>query len=41
MAGKKDLFNFREVDAMNKPYATKYYNVDIHRAALATPELLK
>lgn len=41
MAGKKDLNNFREQDAQNKPFATKYYNVDIHRAALAIPELMK
>jgi spermidine synthase len=41
LAGKKDLHTFRETDAANRPFATRYYNADIHRAALATPELLK
>jgi len=41
MAGKRDLRGFRELDAASKPFPTRYYNVEIHRAALATPELLK
>ncbi|MBK1727559.1 spermidine synthase, partial [Halorhodospira neutriphila] len=28
-------------DSEAKPFATRYYNADIHRAALATPELLR
>lgn len=32
---------FREADAANKPFATEYYNVDIHRASLATPEFMR
>lgn len=41
LAGKRDLARFRESDAGEKPFATKYYNLAIHRAALATPELMK
>jgi spermidine synthase len=33
--------DFREADAAAKPFATEYYNADIHRAALATPELMR
>ena len=29
---------FREKDAVNKPFATTYYNVDIHKAAMTAPE---
>ncbi len=32
---------FRETDASNKPFATRYYNVDIHRASLVTPEFVR
>jgi len=32
---------FREQDAAAKPFATDYYNVDIHRTALATPEFMQ
>jgi spermidine synthase len=32
---------FREADVAAKPFATQYYNLDIHRAALAQPEFLK
>ncbi len=32
---------FREADAAAKSFATDYYNVDIHRAALATPEFMR
>ncbi|HEX7043365.1 MAG TPA: polyamine aminopropyltransferase [Burkholderiales bacterium] len=32
--------NFREAAAAAKPFATRYYNAAIHRAALAAPEFL-
>jgi spermidine synthase len=32
---------FREADAAAKPFATEYYNAEIHRAALATPEFMR
>ncbi len=35
------LTRFREQDVANKPFATEYYNVDIHRASLATPEFMR
>jgi len=39
LAGKQPLDNrFREADARNKRFETRYYNADIHRAALAQPE---
>ncbi len=41
MAGKGDIRSFRERDAGDKPFATRYYNADVHRAALAVPEILK
>lgn len=41
MAGKSALQGFREQDAANKPFATEYYNVDIHKGALAQPEFVK
>jgi len=33
--------DFRETAARNKPFKTRYYNADIHRAALAQPEFCK
>ncbi len=33
--------DFRERDALNKPFATRYYNSAIHRAAMATPEFFR
>ena len=33
--------DFREADAAAKPFATEYYNAEIHRAALATPEFMQ
>ena len=36
-----DLAEFRERGAATKQFATRYYNVDTHRAALAMPEFLK
>jgi len=35
------LSNFRDEDARNKTFTTTYYNVDIHRAALADPEFFR
>ena len=36
-----DLEDFRERGAEMKQFETRYYNVDIHRAALAMPEFLR
>lgn len=42
LAGKDhDLSLFREADAQAKPFATEYYNAEIHRACAALPEYLK
>ena len=41
MASKADLSRFRVEDSVHKPFDTNYYNVDIHRAALAQPEFFK
>jgi len=42
MAGKDmALANFRAQDAATKTFATRYYNRDIHAAALASPEFLR
>jgi spermidine synthase len=42
MASKNGAIkHFREEDAANKPFPTTYYNTDIHRAALATPEFMR
>jgi spermidine synthase len=38
MAGKGEVRSFREADAMNKAFATLYYNSAIHAGALAQPE---
>ena len=35
------LKDFREADAAAKEFATKYYNVHIHHAALAQPEFMR
>ena len=32
---------FREHDAAAKPFVTRYYNADVHRAALAQPEFMR
>ncbi|MGZ5017854.1 MAG: polyamine aminopropyltransferase [Methylobacter sp.] len=40
IASKGDLSKFREADSANKPFDTTYYNVDIHKAALAQPEFV-
>lgn len=36
-----DLDTFREGDAASKPFATRYYNAAVHRAALAQPEFMR
>ena len=36
-----DLSAFRESNVTNKNFATEYYNLDMHKAALAQPEFLK
>ena len=36
-----DLDGFRERGAQTKPFKTRYYNAEIHRAALAMPEFLR
>lgn len=36
-----DLSVFREQDARDKPFPTRYYNAEIHRAALAQPEFFR
>jgi spermidine synthase len=41
MAGKSALSGFREQDSANKSFETEYYNVDIHRGALAQPEFVR
>ncbi|MGR9053153.1 MAG: polyamine aminopropyltransferase [Gammaproteobacteria bacterium] len=41
MAAKNDIAGFRERDAAGKAFETNYYNVDIHKSALAKPEFFK
>ncbi|MDD5272428.1 MAG: polyamine aminopropyltransferase [Methylovulum sp.] len=41
IASKASLAKFRELESANKPFDTTYYNVDIHKAALAQPEFFK
>jgi len=42
MACKSASFaEFREADARNKAFETRYYNADMHRAALAQPEFFR
>jgi spermidine synthase len=36
-----DLSGFRERGALSKPFATRYYNADIHRAAMVLPEFMR
>lgn len=36
-----ELDGFRERGAQTKPFKTRYYNAEIHRAAMATPEFLR
>ncbi len=41
MAGKQTpLQYFREADAAERPFVTRYYNADIHRGALAQPQFM-
>jgi spermidine synthase len=37
-AKEKRVDGFRESDARNRAFTTRYYNADIHRGALAIPE---
>jgi spermidine synthase len=41
MAGKRDLSGFRAEAVAAKPFATRYYNLDIHHAAFAQPEFFR
>jgi spermidine synthase len=41
LASAGDLTGFREADARAKPFATRYYNADIHRAAFVAPEFFR
>lgn len=41
LAGKASLDRFREDDARARPFATTYYNPEVHKAAFAAPEFLK
>jgi spermidine synthase len=43
MAAKSDIqfADFRAADAETKPFATDYYNAEMHRAGLAMPEFVK
>jgi spermidine synthase len=41
IASKGDLSKFRETDSANTQFDTTYYNIDIHKAALAQPEFFK
>ena len=36
-----DLDSFREHDVASRPFETRYYNADIHRAAFAEPEFFR
>jgi len=37
----RPIKGFREEDAAQRPFATRYYSPEIHRAALAVPEFVK
>jgi len=42
MAGKDhSLTNIRVQEVIDKPFVTRYYNLDIHQAALASPEFFR
>jgi len=41
IASKASLAKFRDLDSAHKTFDTTYYNVDIHKAALAQPEFFK
>lgn len=36
-----DLTDFRERGAATKGFATRYYNAEVHKGALAMPEFLR
>ncbi len=41
LAGNTELQRFREQDVRQKTFDCQYYNVDIHKGALAVPEFMK
>lgn len=41
IAGHQSLDTFRAADVANKTFTTRYYNSEIHQAALALPEFMK
>lgn len=42
MAGKDhSLINIRVQDVIDKPFVTRYYNLDTHQAAMASPEFFR
>jgi spermidine synthase len=42
LASKKGAFKrIREKDVFNKPFGTRYYNFDVHNAALVMPEFMR
>lgn len=41
LAGRGDLTEFRIEEVINKPFETRYYNVDIHHASLTLPSFLR
>ncbi|CAL1241731.1 polyamine aminopropyltransferase [Candidatus Methylocalor cossyra] len=41
LAAKGGFAPFREADARAKPFATLYYNAEVHRAAFAVPEFFR
>lgn len=41
VGGNTPLNQFREQQVINKNFTTRYYNADIHKAAMALPEFMK
>ncbi len=42
LATKRPTFKrVREIDVYNRPFKTRYYNFDVHKAALALPEFMR
>jgi spermidine synthase len=39
--GRHGGFGFREADAHNKGFETKYYSAGVHRGALETPPFVR
>ncbi|MEN8218573.1 MAG: hypothetical protein ABFS56_19835 [Pseudomonadota bacterium] len=40
LAGSGDLTQFREEDAQNKSFGTRYYNAEIQKASFVLPNFL-